>query len=157
MNKVLIVILVALCIGVALLAFHLHRRSAPGSADAAPHADPAHGDPVIAALDQRFRGLRPVLQADVLTGLVRAVSAQQVNLRWAAITRARLALEVGVRHQVAVRLTLDTCRGQDIEMSRPCLDADVLRLSADRGDECERIVERSRNREYPPVRGEAQK
>jgi hypothetical protein len=32
MNRVLIVILVALCIGVALLAFHLRQRNAPGSA-----------------------------------------------------------------------------------------------------------------------------
>ena len=58
-------------------------------------------DPLVAALDDRFRGVRPVLQPDVLTSLVRAVSAQQVNLRWAATTRARLARAVGVRHRVA--------------------------------------------------------
>src|SRR5215831_18413958 len=48
-------------------------------------------DPVIADLEARYPGLRPVLQSDLLTALIRAISAQQVNLRWATITRRRLA------------------------------------------------------------------
>src|SRR6185295_15266492 len=35
-------------------------------------------DPVIASLDARYPGLRPVLQSDLLTALIRAISAQQV-------------------------------------------------------------------------------
>jgi DNA-3-methyladenine glycosylase II len=52
-------------------------------------------DPVIAALDARHPGLRPVLQPDLFTALVRSVSAQQVNLRWAAETRRRLTRAFG--------------------------------------------------------------
>src|SRR5215510_198000 len=55
-------------------------------------------DPVIARLDRRYRGLRPVLQADFLTALIRAISAQQVNLQWATTTRRRLAEAFGCQH-----------------------------------------------------------
>jgi DNA-3-methyladenine glycosylase II len=58
-------------------------------------------DPVIGALNARFPGLRPVRQLDLLTALVRSVSAQQVNLRWAATTRRRLAERFGTRHEIA--------------------------------------------------------
>ncbi|MBA3780029.1 MAG: hypothetical protein H0X16_12175 [Chloroflexi bacterium] len=47
-------------------------------------------DPVLGALDRRFPGVRPVLQFDLLASLVRAISAQQVNLRWAARSGAGL-------------------------------------------------------------------
>jgi DNA-3-methyladenine glycosylase II len=57
-------------------------------------------DPVIARLESRYRGVRPVLQSDLLTALVRSISAQQVNLRWAATTRRRLAEACGCRHTV---------------------------------------------------------
>jgi DNA-3-methyladenine glycosylase II len=57
-------------------------------------------DPVIAGLDAQFRGLRPVLHFDLLTALIRCVSTQQVNLRWAAVTRRRLAEAFGDRHVV---------------------------------------------------------
>jgi DNA-3-methyladenine glycosylase II len=57
-------------------------------------------DPVIADLDARFPGLRPVLQPDLLTALVRSISAQQVNLAWAATTRRRLAEAFGDRHAI---------------------------------------------------------
>ena len=60
----------------------------------------AEADPVIAALDVRYPGLRPVLQPDLFTALVRSISAQQVNLRWAAETRRRLVRAFGVRHEV---------------------------------------------------------
>jgi DNA-3-methyladenine glycosylase II len=64
-------------------------------------AELAAADPVIGALDARYPGLRPVLQPDLFTALVRSISAQQVNLRWAAETRRRLALAFGVRLEVA--------------------------------------------------------
>jgi DNA-3-methyladenine glycosylase II len=57
-------------------------------------------DPLIARLAARYRGFRPVLQLDLLGALVRCISAQQVNLRWAAETRRRLAERFGDRHTV---------------------------------------------------------
>ncbi|HEY7347060.1 MAG TPA: hypothetical protein VH599_01980 [Ktedonobacterales bacterium] len=57
-------------------------------------------DPVIARLDVAFPGLRTVRQFDLLGALVRSISAQQVNLRWAATTRRRLAEAFGERHKV---------------------------------------------------------
>ena len=59
------------------------------------------GDPVVAALDRAHPGLRPVLQVDLFTALVRSISAQQVNLAWAATTRRRLAEALGERHDIA--------------------------------------------------------
>ncbi|HEX6800721.1 MAG TPA: hypothetical protein VF116_23615 [Ktedonobacterales bacterium] len=58
-------------------------------------------DPVIASLEARFAGLRQVRQHDLFTALVRCISAQQVNLRWAATTRRRLAETFGTRHEAA--------------------------------------------------------
>jgi len=55
-------------------------------------------DPVIARLAARYPGLRPVLQFDLLAALVRSISAQQVNLRWASTTRRRLAEAFGEKH-----------------------------------------------------------
>jgi DNA-3-methyladenine glycosylase II len=55
-------------------------------------------DPVVAALDTRFHGLRTVRQFDLFAALIRCVSAQQVNLRWATTTRRRLAETFGERH-----------------------------------------------------------
>jgi DNA-3-methyladenine glycosylase II len=55
-------------------------------------------DPVVAALDTRFPGLRTVRQFDLFAALIRCVSAQQVNLRWATTTRRRLAEAFGDRH-----------------------------------------------------------
>lgn len=57
-------------------------------------------DPVIAALDVRYPGIRPVIEPDALTALVRSISAQQVNLTWAAVTRRRLAETFGETHQL---------------------------------------------------------
>jgi DNA-3-methyladenine glycosylase II len=57
-------------------------------------------DPLIARLAARYRGLRRVLQLDLLGALIRCISAQQVNLRWAAETRRRLAERFGDRHTV---------------------------------------------------------
>jgi len=58
-------------------------------------------DPVVAAAEAMFPGVRPVVQPDVLTALVRSISAQQINLRFAAVVRARLAQRYGRRHEVA--------------------------------------------------------
>ncbi len=58
-------------------------------------------DRVLRRLERRHPGVRPVLQLDLLGALVRAVSAQQVNLRWAATTRRRLAEAFGEPHEVA--------------------------------------------------------
>ena len=41
-----------------------------------------------------------MLQPDLFTALVRSISAQQVNLRWAAETRRRLVVAFGVRLEV---------------------------------------------------------
>ncbi len=60
-------------------------------------------DPVLGALDRRFPGVRPVLQFDLLASLIRAISAQQVNLRWAATIRSRVAAAYGRLHQVGSR------------------------------------------------------
>ncbi len=58
-------------------------------------------DPIAAAIDARYPGLRPYLVPDLFMGLVRGISAQQVNLTWAATTRRRLAEAFGDRHEVA--------------------------------------------------------
>jgi len=57
-------------------------------------------DPVIAALDERHPGVRPVRQFDLLGALVRSISAQQVNLEFATVTRRRLAEGFGRRYAV---------------------------------------------------------
>ncbi|HXA27914.1 MAG TPA: hypothetical protein VN193_04115 [Candidatus Angelobacter sp.] len=57
-------------------------------------------DPVVAAAEQLQPGARPVLQPDILTALVRSISAQQINLRFAAVVRARLARRYGRRHEI---------------------------------------------------------
>ncbi len=69
-------------------------------------------DPLLAALDARYPGLRPVRQHELFAALVRNISAQQVNLRWATTTRARLAVTFGARHEVAgyVAYSLDPAR-----------------------------------------------
>lgn len=55
-------------------------------------------DPAVAAADARFPGLRPVLERDPLTALVRSVSAQQINLAFATVVRRRLVQAFGRRH-----------------------------------------------------------
>jgi DNA-3-methyladenine glycosylase II len=69
-------------------------------------------DPVIAGLEARYPGLRPVLQLDPLTALIRVISAQQVNLRWATTTRRRLAEAFGCQHTLGAHqvFSLDASR-----------------------------------------------
>jgi DNA-3-methyladenine glycosylase II len=57
-------------------------------------------DPVIGRLARLHHGFRPILHPDLLVALIRCISAQQVNLRWAATTRRRLADKYGRRHDV---------------------------------------------------------
>jgi DNA-3-methyladenine glycosylase II len=55
-------------------------------------------DPAVEGAWQRVGAIRSVVDSDLFLGLVRAISAQQVNLRWAATTRRRLAEAFGVEH-----------------------------------------------------------
>jgi DNA-3-methyladenine glycosylase II len=57
-------------------------------------------DPVLRALDTRYAGSRPLRYFDLYGMLVRSISAQQVNLRWAATTRRRLAERHGTLHHL---------------------------------------------------------
>jgi DNA-3-methyladenine glycosylase II len=65
-------------------------------------AELAAADPVVARIATRFPGIGPVLQPDLLTAVVRAISAQQITLRFAATLRGRLARRYGHRHEVPV-------------------------------------------------------
>ncbi len=66
----------------------------------AEYAALLRADAVVATLDARYPGLRPARQFDLFTALVRCISAQQVNLRWATTTRRRLAEAFGERHSI---------------------------------------------------------
>jgi DNA-3-methyladenine glycosylase II len=57
-------------------------------------------DKLLARLHAEHTGIRPVLQHDLFTALVRSISAQQINLRRASTIRARLAERYGDRHEV---------------------------------------------------------
>jgi DNA-3-methyladenine glycosylase II len=57
-------------------------------------------DSVLARLNRKFPGIRQVRQFDLFYGLLRAISAQQINLRWAATLRRRLAEAYGERLRV---------------------------------------------------------
>jgi DNA-3-methyladenine glycosylase II len=57
-------------------------------------------DPVLARLNRKFPGLRQVRQFDLFYGLLRAISAQQINLRWATTLRRRLAEAYGEKLRV---------------------------------------------------------
>lgn len=57
-------------------------------------------DSVLKAVNAAHPGVRPVLHPDPLTALLRSISAQQVNLRWAATTRRRLVTTFGRRHPI---------------------------------------------------------
>jgi DNA-3-methyladenine glycosylase II len=79
-------------------------RVLAGAFPTAPEAmaELAAADPVVARIAARFPGIGPVLQPDLLTAVVRAISAQQITLRFAAVLRGRLARRYGHRHQVQV-------------------------------------------------------
>jgi DNA-3-methyladenine glycosylase II len=79
-------------------------RALAGGFVTAPEAlaDLAAADPVVARVAARFPGVGPVLRPDLLTAVVRAISAQQITLRFAAVLRGRLARRYGHRHEVRV-------------------------------------------------------
>jgi DNA-3-methyladenine glycosylase II len=79
-------------------------RALAGAFPTAPAAlaELTAADPVVARIAARFPGVGPVLQPDLLTAVVRAISAQQITLRFAAVLRARLARRYGHRHEVRV-------------------------------------------------------
>lgn len=58
-------------------------------------------DAQVGRLVRLYPGIRPVLFTDPLSALIRSISAQQVNLRWAATVRRRIAERYGMRHEVA--------------------------------------------------------
>jgi DNA-3-methyladenine glycosylase II len=58
-------------------------------------------DHILRTLDARYPGCRPLRYFDLYGMLVRSISAQQVNLTWAATTRRRLAERFGTLHRVA--------------------------------------------------------
>jgi DNA-3-methyladenine glycosylase II len=57
-------------------------------------------DPILGRLAELHRGFRPMLHPELTVALIRCISAQQVNLRWAATVRRRLAEKYGRRHEV---------------------------------------------------------
>ncbi len=57
-------------------------------------------DAVIGALNSRYRAVRSVRQANLFSALLRCITTQQVNLRWAATCRRRLAETFGRLHNV---------------------------------------------------------
>ena len=57
-------------------------------------------DHLIAALAERYPGLVPVLIPDPFQAIVRSISAQQINLAFAARIRERLALAYGTRLEI---------------------------------------------------------
>jgi DNA-3-methyladenine glycosylase II len=59
--------------------------------------DLCRSDPAVRALAERHPGLVPVLYRDPFQAIVRSISAQQINLRFAAVIRHRLALNYGTR------------------------------------------------------------
>jgi DNA-3-methyladenine glycosylase II len=58
-----------------------------------------NADQAIGRLAKVHLGFRPILHPNLLVALVRSISAQQVNLRWAATVRRRLAERFGDRHE----------------------------------------------------------
>jgi DNA-3-methyladenine glycosylase II len=70
---------------------------APAASD---YAELLQRDPILAKLDARFPGIRQIRQLDLFTALIRCISAQQVNLRWASTTRRRLAENFGTRYEI---------------------------------------------------------
>ena len=57
-------------------------------------------DSVLARLNRKFPGIRQVRQFDLFYGLLRCISAQQINLRWAGTLRRRLAEAYGEKLHV---------------------------------------------------------
>lgn len=76
-------------------------------------------DPLIRALDARYPGVRSVRQSNLFGALLRCISTQQVNLRWAATCRRRLAETFGRAHKVNGNIvySLDPARIATLEVA----------------------------------------
>jgi DNA-3-methyladenine glycosylase II len=74
-----------------LLAFDLDMR---------PFYKMARGDPHLAPLVRRFRGLKPVRYLDLFEALVTAITTQQVNLTFGGLTRSRLVKRWGEKLRI---------------------------------------------------------
>jgi len=86
----------------------------------APHfSELTRRDPVIRALDARYPGVRSVRQPNLFGALLRCISTQQVNLRWAATCRRRLAETFGRTHNVNGNIvySLDPVRIATLEVA----------------------------------------
>ena len=57
-------------------------------------------DERVGRLARLYPGIVPVLVPDPFSALIRSISAQQVNLRWASTVRRRIAERYGSRHEV---------------------------------------------------------
>jgi DNA-3-methyladenine glycosylase II len=85
-----------------------------------PHfSDLTQRDPLIRALDARYPGVRSVRQSNLFGALLRCISTQQVNLRWAATCRRRLAETFGRAHNVNGNIvySLDPARVATLEVA----------------------------------------
>jgi DNA-3-methyladenine glycosylase II len=60
----------------------------------------AQSDGVIGAIAAAHPGVRSIRQSNLFHALIRCISAQQVNLRWAATCRRRLAEAFGHEHRI---------------------------------------------------------
>jgi 3-methyladenine DNA glycosylase/8-oxoguanine DNA glycosylase len=94
------------------------RRYLGGPFDLDAFAAFAAGDPVLASLVERLRGLRPPLAPDPFEALVTSITAQQVSLRAAFAIRNRLIEAFGVRfahaHAFPTRERIALARPEDL-------------------------------------------
>jgi len=67
-------------------------------------ADLLRADPVVAALHARYPAVRSVRQSNLFNALLRCITTQQVNLRWAATCRRRIAETFGRAHRIGGHL-----------------------------------------------------
>lgn len=58
------------------------------------------GDPLLAALEARRPGIRPLRLTDPLYALVRAITAQQISLGFATLVRSRVAAAYGTPYPI---------------------------------------------------------
>jgi DNA-3-methyladenine glycosylase II len=83
----------------------------------------AAADKTVGHLVSLYPGIVPVLVPDPFAALIRSISAQQVNLRWASTIRRRLAERYGERHEVDSEYVYSLLPG-------PLADATVEELRA---------------------------
>ena len=81
------------------------------------YAELRRRDRLVGALETRYPGVRSVRQANLFGALIRCVTTQQVNLRWAATCRRRLAEAFGRAHRVdgATVRSLDPARIAELD------------------------------------------